>query len=45
MPSAKPKQLLRFPLLWSIVLFLVPVPALGDIDSNCTVGDSPGELP
>jgi len=39
-----PKQLVGFSLLWSFVLFLAtPIPALGNIYSNCTVGDSPGK--
>ena len=29
--------------LWSFVLFLAPAPAVGDYNSNCTVGDSPGK--
>ena len=39
------KQLVAFSLLWSFVLFLAPVPALGNFDSeDCTVGDSPGKI-
>ena len=38
-----PKQLVEFPLFWSLALLLAPVPALCNIDSNCTVGDSPGK--
>ena len=29
--------------LWSFVLLLAPAPAVGNFDSNCTVGDSPGK--
>ena len=29
--------------LWSFVLLLAPAPAVGDYNSNCTVGDSPGK--
>ena len=41
---AMSKLLVGFSLFWSLVLFLAPVPTLGDFDSgNCTVDDSPGK--
>ena len=43
--AAMVKQLITFSLLWSFVLFLAPVPALGNFESgDCTVGDSPGKI-
>ena len=36
--------MIRFSLLWSFLLFLAPVPTLGNFDSgDCTVDDSPGK--
>ena len=41
---AMSKLLMRFSLLWSFLLFLAPVPTLGNFDSgDCTVDDSPGK--
>ena len=41
---AMSKLLIRFSLLWSLVLFLAPVPALGNFDSeDCTVDNSTGK--
>ena len=41
---AMSKLLIRFSLLWSFLLFLAPVPTLGNFDSgDCTVDDSPGK--
>ena len=38
------KLLIRFSLLWNLVLFLAPVPTLGNFDSgDCTIDDSPGK--
>ena len=38
------KQLVTFSLLWGFVLFLAPLPALGNFNSgDCTIGDSPGK--